>query len=291
LHFPDRRGSLSIGFDGAKVLVKCWVCSPGDRAGQLKFFTAFAQALGLRRHEFFEHPSSFRSPRRGRPAAIAIYEYTEHVAKLRNERKQFWWRTRDPNAPGGYRPGVPDGFEPPLFNIAAVKGIDEIFVVEGEKSVRILADADVVAVCGPFGAGKWETRHTAAIVAAGVRRVVILPDNDRAGRESQRELLAVVTKPDSSPPFWRSMVFMGVKTSWTGSIASLRLGDCASLPHRPRSGVQPHRRMSACAERKKRTLSANEGFGPRIAQPYPSSNGRSASGSPVGLGYLPSFAK
>jgi putative DNA primase/helicase len=54
-----------------------------------------------------------------------------------------------------------------------------VFVVEGEKDVDNLHRLGLVATCNPMGAGKWR-QHFNQYLAG--RNVVILPDNDKAGR-------------------------------------------------------------------------------------------------------------
>lgn len=107
---------------------------------------------------------------------------------------------------GGTGNGCPDGYvwgrkkhgvEAALYRLpevteAAEKG-QTVFVVEGEKDVHTLEDWGLTATTNPQGAGEWKPQHTEALSGA---RVVILPDNDREGREHGRmvaqEVLPVV---------------------------------------------------------------------------------------------------
>jgi hypothetical protein len=55
-----------------------------------------------------------------------------------------------------------------------------VFVVEGEQKANALADWNLVGTCNVSGAGKWTEAHAAHLKTADV---VILPDNDDAGRK------------------------------------------------------------------------------------------------------------
>jgi hypothetical protein len=60
-----------------------------------------------------------------------------------------------------------------------------IFVVEGEKKVDQLWDIDAAATCNQGGAGKWLPEFAEHFKG---RHVVILPDNDDAGREHANQV-------------------------------------------------------------------------------------------------------
>jgi putative DNA primase/helicase len=60
-----------------------------------------------------------------------------------------------------------------------------VWLVEGERDVENLTARGLVATCNPEGAGKW--RDSFSPYLSG-RHVVILPDNDRAGREHAQQV-------------------------------------------------------------------------------------------------------
>lgn len=60
-----------------------------------------------------------------------------------------------------------------------------VFVVEGEKDVLNLEAVGLVATCNAGGAGKWRDEHAKWLKG---RTVVILPDNDDAGREHAKKV-------------------------------------------------------------------------------------------------------
>ena len=78
-----------------------------------------------------------------------------------------------------------------------------VLVVEGEKDVDRLASIGMVATCNAGGAGKWGATHSKHLQS---RDVVVLPDNDDAGRDHAQKVLKslqgiarsirVVTLPD-----------------------------------------------------------------------------------------------
>lgn len=62
-----------------------------------------------------------------------------------------------------------------------------IFIVEGEKKADALAALDFTATCNPFGAGSWPSGWGEKYLKG--RDVVILPDNDKPGREHASAIL------------------------------------------------------------------------------------------------------
>jgi hypothetical protein len=59
-------------------------------------------------------------------------------------------------------------------------GKQQVFIAEGEKAVDALRLRGLVATCNPHGAKKWEDRYSKWLKD---RQVVILPDNDKDGRD------------------------------------------------------------------------------------------------------------
>jgi putative DNA primase/helicase len=77
----------------------------------------------------------------------------------------------------------PDREERILYNLPAVLAAAPartIFILEGEKDVDRATEMGLVATCNPGGSGKWEEQYSEALRG---RRVVIVPDNDDAGRK------------------------------------------------------------------------------------------------------------
>jgi hypothetical protein len=60
---------------------------------------------------------------------------------------------------------------------------DAVVVVEGEKDVDRLWDIGIGATCNLGGAKKWRDEDTQQVIAAGKKRVRVIPDNDAPGHE------------------------------------------------------------------------------------------------------------
>ena len=113
---------------------------------------------------------------------VAVYDYDGYFETVRYEPKDF--RQRRKSSAGEYAWNL-KGVASRLYrqnDLMAAKP-SQVVVVEGEKDVETLRGVEVLAVTNHGGAKKWRKAHTAALVAAGVKSVVVLPDNDVPGRE------------------------------------------------------------------------------------------------------------
>jgi len=135
---------------------------------------------------------------------MAEYSYTdEHGHELyqsvRMEPKAFRVRHQDPGHPKAKKGGWvwtktrADGSEIRMVPyrlpkvLAAAQAGKVVFVVEGEKDVATLEVMGLTATCNAMGAGKWRAEYSAYLEGA---HVVILPDNDDAGRKHAEEVAA-----------------------------------------------------------------------------------------------------
>jgi putative DNA primase/helicase len=121
---------------------------------------------------------------------VATYSYTdEHSVilyqTLRYEPKEF--RQRRPDGQGGWVWDL-QGVRRVLYRLPellAAQADTPIFVTEGEKDADNLRAAGLTATTCPLGAGKWRPEYTETLRG---RHVVILPDNDEAGRKHARQV-------------------------------------------------------------------------------------------------------
>lgn len=119
-------------------------------------------------------------------AIAATYDYVSDDGELlfqvmRFEPKAF--RQRRPDGRGGWTYSL-DNVRRVLYCqpevIEAVALGKTIFIVEGEKDVECLRSLGIATTCNAGGAGKWRTEYSDTLRDADV---VILPDNDEAGRK------------------------------------------------------------------------------------------------------------
>ncbi len=121
---------------------------------------------------------------------LKTYDYTDETGKLlfqavRYEDKGF--SQRRPNDNGGW-----------IWNLEGVRKVvyrlpellkaskqDWIFIVEGEKDCDRLCELGFVATTCPMGAGKWREEYNEHFQT---RLVVIIPDNDQAGKKHARQV-------------------------------------------------------------------------------------------------------
>lgn len=112
----------------------------------------------------------------GKP--LGVKERLEHVPRRGNQ-KRMMWRHAD-GALGRPSPWVPTLYR--MREVAEAIACDiPIVVVEGEKCAdKIDSEYGLIGTTNEDGAGKWLPEHAELLRGA---RVVVLPDNDKAGRE------------------------------------------------------------------------------------------------------------
>jgi hypothetical protein len=124
---------------------------------------------------------------------VATYDYTDEHGELlfqvvRYEPKAF--RQRRPNGRGGWEWSL-GGVRRVLYRLPdlarAIQRGETIYVVEGEKDVHALLKNSLHATCNPGGVGKWRAEYTECLRGGDV---VIISDNDEAGRKHAEEVAA-----------------------------------------------------------------------------------------------------
>jgi hypothetical protein len=192
----DRTPSLSIteGHEG-RVLVTCHVgCD----------FPAIAAGMGLERKDFFSEPANvlpFRPPtrapsHRASGRIVQTYPYCDENGILlyetvRYEPKDF--KQRQPDGHGGWAWKLGD-VQRVLYRLSetieAAAMDRRIYVTEGEKDADRLVAHGLSATTNARGAKEWRQEYSEALQGASV---VILEDNDQAGRDRTRRVAESLT--------------------------------------------------------------------------------------------------
>jgi hypothetical protein len=125
------------------------------------------------------------------PRIVAEYDYRAENGELlfqvvRREPKDF--RQRRPDGCGGWNWSV-KGVRQVLYGLPELlaSGDATVFIPEGEKDCNSLTALGLIATCNAGGAGKWKKVHAEHLKG---RRVVVLPDNDDAGRVHAQQVVA-----------------------------------------------------------------------------------------------------
>lgn len=138
-------------------------------------------------------PKRMRKTKLGKVAAT--YAYCDEAGQLlfevcRYEPKDF--RQRRPDGRGGWLPSL-DDTRRVLYRLPELLEADAaepVFVVEGEKDTDNLRALGIVATTSPQGAGKWTKCDRAALAG---RHVIVIPDNDDAGRQHAADIVRDLT--------------------------------------------------------------------------------------------------
>jgi hypothetical protein len=173
--------TVTTGADG-RVLMNCHAnCET----------KAIAAALGLQLRDLFAEESKPQPV--SKPTIVAKYPYCDENGEVlfeavRLQPKSF--RQRRPDGKGGWVWNL-DGVRIVPYRLPELLEADKqepVFVVEGEKDVETLRQMGLVATTSPMGAGKWSKAEKAAREALRGRSVVVLPDNDKPGRDHALEV-------------------------------------------------------------------------------------------------------
>ncbi len=170
----DDNASLSINDDGEKILINCFAgCKAED----------VLSSAGLKLSDLYNKDSTYKRT----PSSI-VYSYGTNLRKTRyykNGRKFFYWEHKEGNQ---WVKGL-GGQAVPLYNQEVLESIEPgatVFIVEGEKDTDTMKKINLNAVSSPNGATqsksgkKWEQRFNNLFEGLNV---VILPDNDKVGKD------------------------------------------------------------------------------------------------------------
>lgn len=199
----DRKPSLIITDKGDRILMHDF---GGGRIADV------LGHLGLVMGDLFRTSAPGPVPSSIRRRRVAVYPYEDSsgellAAKSRLEPKQFRWRRPSGETRrrwretarlnrtwadrvadiGRARPGAwlagRGGIDVSIYRLPDLFDQRRVVVVNGEKSADMLWSLGIAATCGPSGEGHWSEMHTNAVWRSGAVEVVILPDNDKPGRE------------------------------------------------------------------------------------------------------------
>ena len=171
----DERASLSWR-DGDRGLVL--TCHAGCG------LDAIADGLQITLADLLRNPAGRARSQPVRRVAEA-YPYRDEGGTLLFEVVRFepkGFAQRRPVGAGSWTWNV-NGVRRVLYRLPEIQRQRVVYVTEGEKDVDRLAALGLTTTCNPGGAGKWTADYTAALVAAGVKEVVVLRDNDLAGEK------------------------------------------------------------------------------------------------------------
>lgn len=172
----DKHNSLSVSrADDGKILLHCFAGCESE---------TIANALGLHMRELFSRNGHTRAQ------IVATYDYTDEGGAMLYQCVRF--------TPKGFRQRRPDGVGGWVWNLNGTRRVlyrlpellaardDElVFVVEGEKDADNLARLGLLATTNAGGANNWRDEYAETLRG---RHVVIIPDNDDAGRKHARRV-------------------------------------------------------------------------------------------------------
>jgi hypothetical protein len=183
----DKNNSLSIskGEDG-KILLFCHAgCDPEH----------IVDSLGMKMGDLF--PSKQKEEKR----IAQIYAYTDVDGNILHETIRYkpkGFSQRRPDGKGGYRYDL-KGVKTVLYNlpgvIQAIKENKTIYICEGEKDCENLGKLGLTATTSPMGAGKWKNEYSDYLIDS---HIVILPDNDKPGKEHAIKIAKTLTNKAAS---------------------------------------------------------------------------------------------
>lgn len=173
----DQVASLAIRVaDDGRTLLHCHAgCATED----------VVAAVGLTLSDLFtgDAPPQHEAPH-ARPRLVASYDYRAADGTLLYQACRYapkGFRQRRPDGAGGWTWNL-DGVTRVLYRLPGLVASpmsEMVVIAEGEKDVDALVALGLTATCNPGGAGKWRAEYAEHLRG---RMVVVLPDNDEAGR-------------------------------------------------------------------------------------------------------------
>jgi putative DNA primase/helicase len=125
---------------------------------------------------------------------VETYCYRHQAGSLRSQTVRYEpkrFSQRQPDGTGGWIWNLDSVELVPyrLPELLAAPPDKTVFIPEGEKDVEALRGLGLVATCNAMGAGKWREEFGRHLEG---RDVVVLPDNDEAGRAHGRDVAGML---------------------------------------------------------------------------------------------------
>ena len=181
----DRKASLTVSLgDDGRILLYCHAGCDFEKVRAATGLTLEELRMPSATSGSFRGDSPVAKPS-GPRSLVATYDYRDEQGvllfqALRYDPKGF--SQRRPDGTGGWINDV-QGVRRVLYRLpellAGIERGETVYLVEGEKDVENLRTHGLCATCNAGGAGKWRPEYSKALRGA---KVVLLPDNDEAGR-------------------------------------------------------------------------------------------------------------
>ncbi len=207
----DVRPSLGVMGLPDKVLLHCFVCRRSGTAEILR-------TLGLRMADLFAESAVPTRTGTTKRECVATYQYDDIDGELLGEKirytsKRFGWQSPDPDNPRQVIPRKATGIT--LYRLPHLIDARVVVVVEGEKAVDRLVAEGFVATCPSAGAATWTEAYTDALWRAGAWVAIVIPDNDRIGREHADRVVRLCHEYQPLSFLHRSPMATAPWASWT----------------------------------------------------------------------------
>lgn len=229
----DEHPSMSVTEKDGKILVHCHAgCTASDIVASMglklaDLFTEPRASAGSEPRARQNEPSAPRKKKSGSHGTwICDYLYHDADGNLlykasrylgTDGKKNFSIKHRDGSAPGGWAYGLKDaGLPRVVYHLPEVVNAGRsggtVVIAEGEKDVDNIRALGYCATCNVGGAGKWGYCFPAdwGKWFDGVRKILIIADNDPAEKTVQRYDRHARTHVSETKPF-----LVGQRHAWT----------------------------------------------------------------------------
>lgn len=178
----DRKPSLHVGEeDDGRIRMRCFAgCSRED----------VVRAMGLTLADLFPQNGNKQARR-----VVATYPYKDEAGNLLYQVLRHWPKTfcvRRPDGKGGWVYDL-KGVRRVPYRLPDLCGQRWIAYFEGERDTDAAWSLGIAATTSVGGCGGWSgygDQYLSALIASGVRELVVVPDNDAPGFKLARAVIA-----------------------------------------------------------------------------------------------------